>query len=54
VYALCFEMGAAQTVVVLVEIHHLKAVELIGDLLDLLFLAWLDHLHAGGIPMYTI
>lgn len=43
-------MGASQAVVVLIEVHHLKAVELVGDLLDLLCLAGLDHLDAFGIP----
>lgn len=51
-YALCLQVCAAETVVVLVEVHHLEAVELVRDLLDLLLLAWLDDLHAFGVPVY--
>jgi hypothetical protein len=49
-YALGLQMGTAQAVVVLVEVHHLKAVELIGHFLDLLCLTGLDDFHAFGIP----
>ena len=34
----------------LVEIHHLEAIELLGDFLDLLFLARLDDLYTRRIP----
>jgi len=36
---------------VLVKVHHLKAIELLGDCLDLLLLSMLDFLHAFGIPI---
>jgi hypothetical protein len=35
---------------VLIKVHHLEAVELIRDFLDLLLLARLDNLYAFGIP----
>lgn len=50
-HALCFEMRASQTMMVFVEVHHLKAIELVGDLLDLFFLAWLLDLHPLGVPV---
>lgn len=43
-------MGATQTMHVFVEVHHLEPIELIRDLLDLLFLARLDRLDAFSIP----
>lgn len=43
-------MGSSQAVVVFVEVHHLEAVELVGDCLDLLCLAGLHDLNAFGIP----
>jgi hypothetical protein len=36
--------------VVFIEIHHLKSIELIGYFLDLLLLPWLDHLYTFCIP----
>lgn len=44
-------MSATETVHVLVEIHHLEAVELGGDLLDLILLARLGELDAFSIPV---
>jgi hypothetical protein len=38
---------------VLVEVHHLEAIELIGDFLDLLFLSRLDSLNAWSVPLYV-
>lgn len=35
---------------VLIEVHHLESVELVGDSLDLVFLARLHSLNAFGIP----
>jgi hypothetical protein len=49
-YALGFQMRATQAMVVLVEIHHLKSIELVGYFLDLLLLPWLDDFHAFCIP----
>lgn len=43
-------MGASETVHVLVEVHHLEAIELIGNSLDLVPLAWLDSLNTFCIP----
>jgi hypothetical protein len=43
-------MRATQAMVVLVEIHHLKSIELVGYFLDLLLLPWLDDFHAFCIP----
>lgn len=43
-------MRSSQAVVVFVEVHHLKAVELCRDLLDLLLLSGLNRLNALGIP----
>jgi len=36
--------------VVFIEVHHLKSIELVGNFLDLLLLSWLDDLHALGVP----
>jgi len=36
---------------VLIEVHHLEAVELVGDFLDLLLLTGLDNFHAWSIPI---
>jgi hypothetical protein len=49
-YALGFQMRAAQAMMVLVEVHHLKSIELVGDFLNLLLLPRLDDLHALCIP----
>lgn len=49
-YTLSLQMCTAETVVVLVEIHHLEAVELVGNLLDLLGLSWLDDLYTFSVP----
>jgi len=35
---------------VLVEVHHLKAIELLGHGLDLILLAWLLELDTFSIP----
>lgn len=35
----------------LIEVHHLEAIELVGNFLDLLPFAWLDDLHTGGVPI---
>lgn len=43
-------MRAAKAVHVLVEVHHLEAVELCGDFFDLFGLPGLDHFDAFGIP----
>lgn len=43
-------MCASQAVHVLVEVHHLKSIELVRNLLDLLLLARLDDLHTLSIP----
>jgi hypothetical protein len=51
-YALGFQMGSSEAVHVFVEIHHLKAVELVGHFLDLFLLAWLDGFDAWSIPFY--
>jgi hypothetical protein len=50
-YALGFQVCATEAVVVLVEVHHLEAVELVGDFLDLLCLTGLDDFYAGGVPV---
>jgi hypothetical protein len=50
-HALGFQMRSAQTVHVLVEIHHLEAIELIGYRLDLLLLAGLDSFDARRVPL---
>jgi hypothetical protein len=39
-------------VVVLIEVHHLEAIELVRHLFDLFLLARLDNLHAWSIPVY--
>jgi hypothetical protein len=44
-------MRPAQTVHVLVKVHHLETVELIRDFLDLFLLARLDNLYALSIPL---
>jgi len=44
-------VGSAQTVVMLVKVHHLKPVELSRDLLDLLRFAWLLDFDSFGIPI---
>lgn len=44
-------MCASQTVHVLVEVHHLEAVELVRDLFDLFLLARLDDLYAFSVPL---
>jgi hypothetical protein len=49
-YSLCLEMCAPQAVVVLVEIHHLKAIKLVRDLLNLFLLPWLSNFNTFGIP----
>jgi len=43
-------MRAAQTVHVLVEIHHLKTIELVRHVLDLFLLAGLDGFDAWSVP----
>lgn len=43
-------MRASQTVVVLIEVHHLETIELVRNLLNLLLLTRLDDLDALGIP----
>lgn len=43
-------MGAAQAVHVLIKVHHLKAVELVCDLFDLLLLSRLEDLYTLGVP----
>lgn len=43
-------MRSSQTVVMLVEIHHLEPVELVRDSLDFLLLAWLLYLDAICVP----
>lgn len=43
-------MSASQTVHMLVEVHHLEAIELVRNLLDLLLLAGLDDLYTLSIP----
>lgn len=43
-------MCASQTVVVLIEVHHLEAVELIRDFLDLLFFSRLLDLDPFRVP----
>lgn len=43
-------MCASQTVVVLIEVHHLEAVELIRHFLDLLFLSRLLNLDSFRVP----
>lgn len=49
-YALCLQMCAAKTVHVFVEVHHLEAVELIRDFLDLLLLPGLNGLDTLSVP----
>ena len=49
-YPLGLEMGASQAVMMLIEVHHLEPVELIGDFLDLFFLARLLNLDAFCVP----
>jgi hypothetical protein len=44
-------MCAAQAVHMLVEIHHLKTIELVGDLLYQLFLSWLYRFYARSVPL---
>lgn len=44
-------MRAAQAMHMLIEVHHLKAIELIRHLLDLLLLAFPDGLHTRSIPL---
>ena len=49
--ALRLQMGASKAVHVLIEVHHLEAIELIRDLLDLLGLARLLDFDALSIPI---
>lgn len=49
-YALCLQMGTSEAVHVLVEVHHLEAIELVGNRLDLISLARLDNLNTFCIP----
>lgn len=48
---LCLEMRATKAMHVLIEVHHLKAVELVGDIFDALRLAWLFGFDAFSIPL---
>lgn len=43
-------MGTSKAVHMLVEVHHLKAIELIGDFLNLVLFTFLDELDTFGIP----
>lgn len=43
-------MCASETMMMLVEVHHLKSIELLRDLPDLLFLPRLLNLNAMRIP----
>lgn len=43
-------MRPAQTMHMLVEIHHLEAIELVGDILDVLLLIRLLDLDTLGVP----
>jgi hypothetical protein len=47
---LCFEMRATEAVHVFVEVHHLEAIELVGDIFYALLLARLLKFDAFGIP----
>ena len=47
-------MSASQAVHVLVEVHHLEAVELIRDLLDLFLLIRRNKFYALGAPFYVL
>ena len=49
-YTLCLQVCASQAVVVLVEVHHLHALELLRDLPYLLLLAGLFDLNTLRIP----
>lgn len=49
-YTLCLQMSTSETVHVLIEVHHLEAVELSRNLLDLFLLARLLEFDAFGIP----
>jgi len=51
-YALCLQMCAPQAVMVLIEVHHLEAIELVRHFLDLFLLARLNDLHAWSIPSF--
>jgi hypothetical protein len=53
IYALRLQVGASQAMHVLVEIHHLEAIELLGDRLNLLLLSGLDLLYAFSIPLHV-
>lgn len=50
-YPLCLQMCASQAVHVLIEVHHLEAVELIRNLFDLLLLARLYDFDTFSIPL---
>lgn len=50
-YTLGLQVSPSQAVHVLVEVHHLEAVELVRNLLYLLLLARLLDFDALGIPM---
>ncbi len=43
-------MRAPKAVHMLIEVHHLKTVELIRNVLDPLLLAWLLDLDSFGVP----
>ena len=48
--ALRFQVSPSKTVHVLVEVHHLKAIELVGHRLDLFLLSGLNDFDAWCIP----
>jgi len=54
VYSLSLQMGTSQAVHVLIEVHHLKAVELVGHGLYLVLLTWLLELDTLGIPKLCV
>ena len=53
-YPLGLEVSSPQAVMVFVEVHHLKAIELAGYLFDLLLFSGLGLLDAFGIPFDVV
>lgn len=50
-YTLSLQVSPSQAVVMLIEIHHLEAIELCRYISDLLFFPGLSLLNALGVPL---